>query len=130
MIISNAFALSMLPAWMREADEDGPITLWVAVRPILDPASLVREALEAGEEIVSCVGHADTARIFSGILGIEVAVNRTSITLTPEEDLLLVGQYQGPRLPEGATQLPEGAEIAWYLVEVQGAGSAGREPAL
>jgi hypothetical protein len=29
---------------------------------------------------------------------------------------VLVAQYRGPRLPEGATELPEGATIEWYVV--------------
>jgi hypothetical protein len=31
---------------------------------------------------------------------------------------LLVGQYDGPRLPEGATSLPEGATLTWFKVEL------------
>lgn len=31
-------------------------------------------------------------------------------------DQALVAQYRGPRLPEGATSLPEGAEIEYWLV--------------
>lgn len=45
----------------------------------------------------------------------EVPVNRASYTLVPGEKLL-VAQYKGPRLPEGATKLPEGATIEFYLV--------------
>lgn len=30
----------------------------------------------------------------------------------------IVGQYDGPRLPEGAIALPEGASIRWVFVYV------------
>lgn len=32
------------------------------------------------------------------------------------DDAALIGQYIGPRLPEGATELPAGATIEWWLV--------------
>lgn len=82
--------------------------------------------LDGASEIVSAVGHADTARIFSAQLGREVPENRVS--LTPEDvwgegdkatkatGSLLAGLYKGPRLPEGATQLPPGATIQWVIV--------------
>ena len=63
----------------------------------------------------SAVGHADTARVFSSILGMEVQANRINVVLD-DENRLVVGQYKGPRLPEGATKLPEGAVIEWWLV--------------
>ena len=66
-------------------------------------------------EIRSAVGHADTAAIFSTLLGRRVDTARVSVKLTPT-DAALVGQYIGPRLPEGATALPEGATIEWWLV--------------
>ena len=63
----------------------------------------------------SAVGHADTATVLGAALGTEVPMNRT--TLQMERGVgLLVGQYKGPRLPEGATALPEGASIEWWLV--------------
>jgi uncharacterized protein DUF1874 len=64
----------------------------------------------------SAVGHADTAAVFSAALGMPVEFNRTSVSL---HDYAVLGQYVGPRLPEGATQLPEGASIKWLLIEVQ-----------
>ena len=48
-------------------------------------------------------------------LGIPVPVNRKSIKLG-SGDILLVGQYVGPRLPEGATELPENATIEWWAI--------------
>lgn len=69
-------------------------------------------------EWVSCVGHVDTANIISGLLGKEVKQNRTSVTLGLD-DCMVVAQYKGPRLEEGAVELPEDAEIQWIYVELE-----------
>lgn len=103
--ITNAFSLNMLNR--QEA------TLEVVP---MSPRSVQRELDEEGD-YVSFVGHADTAALFSAQLGREIAFNRGTFTLT-EGDHLLVGQYSGPRLPEGACTLPEGAEIQWYWILV------------
>lgn len=66
----------------------------------------------------SAVGHADTAAIFSNMLGLPVAFNRANVTLRCGEQAI-VGQYIGPRLPEGATALPEGATIRWLLMTLK-----------
>ncbi|MBD3828840.1 DUF1874 domain-containing protein [Stenotrophomonas sp.] len=65
----------------------------------------------------SAVGHVKTAAIFSKLLGEEVEFNRTTVELR-KGDVALLGQYSGPRLPEGETSLPEGARIRWFIVEV------------
>jgi hypothetical protein len=76
----------------------------------------VRALLSRGFE--SAVGHADTARIFGQILDLPVEANRTTVTLASGEKAIL-GQYIGPRLPEGATALPEKARIDWIIVTVK-----------
>lgn len=98
----NAFSLNMLGA-----DE-----YTIRVRPLSreDAAALAADA-------VSAVGHADTAAVFAAELGVPVVCDRRTVTLQ-RGDQALVGQYIGPRLPEGATALPPGATIAWRLVDV------------
>lgn len=115
LFISNAFSLSMLD---RDAQAGNDVRLQGQQRipkPVGIPTNTLAMWREPGDEIVSIVGHADTARLFETILGIPVPVNRQSIKLLPS-DRLLVGQYIGPRLPEGATTLPEGARIEWWLI--------------
>lgn len=107
--ICNAFSLSMLD---RESQGRGAARTPL---PLDDPGEFLTAALLRGAQIKSVVGHADTARVFSQILGREVEPNRASIRLA-EGDVALVGQYIGPRLPEGATELPEGARIEWWAV--------------
>jgi hypothetical protein len=69
------------------------------------------------EGFTSAVGHADTAALFSSVLGLEVKSARLTVVFT-QEDVAILGQYSGPRLPEGSTKLPQGATIRWYFVHV------------
>lgn len=63
----------------------------------------------------SFIGHPDLANILSQMLGMEVPVHRGQYQFEPG-DVMIIAQYVGPRLPEGATQLPEGAEIQFFRV--------------
>jgi hypothetical protein len=104
-LLVNAFSLNMLavlPARIGVVEID------------LDTARGLAPAF------YSAVGHETTAALFSRLLDREVEANRASFKLAPD-DILLVGQYSGPRLPEGATELPEGAKVRWMLVRVYGA---------
>lgn len=67
---------------------------------------------------VSCVGHEDTAVLISSLLETQVSMNRVSTNLQSGDEIL-VAQYNGPRLHEGAVSLPEGAKIRWILVSVE-----------
>lgn len=63
----------------------------------------------------SQIGHADIAGLLTVLLGRPIGVNRVSSKLE-RGDVLYVAQYVGPRLPEGAVKLPEGATIRFYRV--------------
>jgi len=112
--ICNAFSLSMLDreAQRKELDAGGRGRV---PRPIDDPVAFLRSWEAHDAEIVSAVGHADTARVFSKILGRDVEQNRVNVKLGLYK-LALIGQYIGPRLPEGTTELPEGAKIEWWVI--------------
>lgn len=104
MLLSNAFSLQMLTGTQTVkftfiSEEDARFIL-------------VREAW------TSVVGHKDLAEILSNMFGITVPVNRVSNKLHTG-DKMLVAQFMGGRLPEGATTLPEGASIQFILVEVE-----------
>ena len=76
------------------------------------------EAREAfADSVESAVGHADTAAVLGEQLGVAVPVNRTTVSLL-KGDVAIIGQYRGPRLPEGCTALPDGASIAWLRVTI------------
>jgi hypothetical protein len=91
----------------------------------------------ACRSLVSAVGHQDTAALFSTLLDADIPMNRISapaLTASPlsatEEGVtifsdfgsdgrpawMLCGLLNGPRLPEGSTNLPQGAWIQWVLV--------------
>lgn len=63
----------------------------------------------------SIVGHESTAALFSADLGVTMGSVRETFRMG-STDQLLVGQYIGPRLAEGVTELPSGATIEWRLV--------------
>lgn len=129
MKLTNAFSLNMLaelPADVRVMEitlelargylENGVVcarcgnTIRASRNP--SPCNGVHEWI-----VDSAVGHADTAAVFTDVLGLPVRANRTTVSLAPG-NAVIVGQYRGPRLPEGATRLPDGATIQWLLVEV------------
>ena len=99
-MILNAFSLNMIAAF--------PATINVE-------EISVAEASEMAADAESAVGHTDTAAVFSTVLGVEVPANRATVSLGAG-DVVVVGQYRGPRMPEGETTLPEGATIKWLLV--------------
>lgn len=103
MIILNAFSANMLgqfPATVCFKQIDTAAARW-----------------ELAGELHSAVGHADTAAVFSRALDLPVPCNRETVKLRAGQRAIL-GQYSGPRLPEGATTLPEGARITWLFVDV------------
>ena len=97
--LSNAFSLQMQGDFYAET---APISIE-----------------DVPKNFISIVGHADVASVLSTLLDTDVPVNRVSVSLQPG-DILYVGQYIGPRLPEGATKLPSGAKIKWYRVDIYG----------
>lgn len=119
IIIANAFSLSMLvPQHQLTNATYGSRIGETLVKPRIptpcaDPVGYLKAFPDA--EIISAVGHADTAILLGDILGIKLEHNRINVKLDSAEKRLLVGQFNG-RLPEGTTVLPEGATIEWWLV--------------
>lgn len=111
MLVLNAFSLNML-------SQDTPMGAVRFKRMTLEEARTACFYARQDRVLKSGVGHADTAAIFSSLLECDIPANRTTVTLD-DGAYALVGQYSGPRLPEGATSLPEGAKIEWVLVTCQ-----------
>ncbi len=103
MKILNSFSLNMVAAF--------PAVISV------EEISLGR-ARDLAKDVESFVGHVDTAAVFSQQLGVEVLAHRGTVSMVNGESVL-VGQYRGPRMPEGAKTLPEGATIQWCIVTLQ-----------
>ena len=108
--IGNSFSLNMLENLTCKLDCT-EISL-EQVQGILE-----RRRDFAATAVISCVGHTDTARVISANLGHEIVVSRDTVTLS-EGDAIIVAQYTGERLPEGATKLPEGATLKYIYVRV------------
>lgn len=104
MKLLNAFSLNMINTGIIGTVHFDELTLEEAKQLI-------------GNGFTSAIGHESTARVFSDVLGADVAMNRMSVQLNMGEKAL-VGQYLGPRLGEGATELPSGARIQWILVTI------------
>lgn len=102
-IITNAFSLNMLAHF----DVDiicGPLNRG--------------EVARLAHSYESAVGHADTAALFSNVLGVPIEHARKTVSLSPG-DTVVVGQYRGPRLPEGVIELPPNAEIVWVSLVIR-----------
>lgn len=100
--LSNAFSLQMM---------DPTLTHLVKIEPV--------EISEvANTDFVSAIGHADTAKVVSGLLGKEVECQRINVRLE-QGDTLYVAQVTGGRLPEGCTELPAGMSLAFLKVRLQ-----------
>ena len=103
MKLLNAFSLNMLAEF--------PSTVKI------DEISLERAKEIAAIGIESSIGHADTACVLSCLLGVGVPTLRETVSLCKGSEVL-VAQYRGPRLPEGAMRLPAGATIQWLVVKI------------
>jgi len=101
-ILANAFSLQMVAC---------PATVKFEEVTVAE----VARALSSG--FTSAIGHADTAAVVGNILGVEVAMNRVSVSLTAETELY-VAQVVGGRLPEGCTTLPEGVAIKFIRATI------------
>lgn len=106
MYITNSFSLNMLT--------DLDATIHTREIAPADVAVLVRD-----HHVYSAIGHADTAAVVSDAIGVELPANRATIKLEAGVNTqVIVAQYLGPRLPEGATTLPEGAAVRFIVVTV------------
>lgn len=99
--LTNAFSIQMLNSMSN---------------PVLVKFEEIK-AKDIPRDVISAVGHADTAAVLSGILGFEIPMNRTSVFLD-EFTELFVAQLVGGRLPEGATELPEGFKFKFFRVTI------------
>lgn len=89
--IGNAFALAML-------DTNTDLTVMDVSKEQV--VTMIKHGF------TSVVGHEQAAQEYSTILGVNVPMNRTNFKLGAN-DVLVVGQFTGGRLPEGVTFTPE-----------------------
>ena len=103
--IANAFSIQMIGSLVKEGGVN------ISFTEISD----LNEIKEA--DVMSAVGHPDTAAVISNLLGKEVPANRININLE-KGDILYVAQIMGGRLPEGCKTLPENFSMKFYKVEI------------
>lgn len=104
--IANAFSIQMLASM-----ED---SIGVGFRK-LTPKQV--NAMMDGAGVESYIGDDDTAAVVSDLIGVEVPCNRGFLKLHSGESII-VAQITGGRLPEGATTLPDGFNMDFWLVHV------------
>lgn len=105
MKLFNAFSIQMISA-LNEAS--------VSFRKI----SIEQAKNLLNGEVDSYIGHADTARVISGMLGMEVPAQRRFGTLVSGETAI-VAQVVGGRLPESCTTIPKGMSLQFFQITVQ-----------
>lgn len=124
MLVLNEISLNMIPRGVNGN---------LLIHPL--PKETLEDILQRPDrwgDLESAIGHADTASLFEKTLveilsnappqnlrdgivpTIKLPANIVNVELTSKP--VIVGQYRGPRLPEGCTTLPEGAEIDWIFV--------------
>lgn len=103
--LTNAFSIQMLP---KESLTDA------SFRPI--DTDTVKRIL-AENSFTSAIGHTDTAKVVGAMLGMDVQPNRISVSVNPDDEII-VAQLTGGRLPEGATEIPEGMSIEFWRVRI------------
>jgi len=89
-----------------------------SIQMLSGPATVRFDEIDVTEvpaDVVSAVGHADTANVLTNMLGFPVSMNRINVILD-ENTELYVAQLIGGRLPEGSTTLPEGFAFKFYRV--------------
>jgi len=103
IIVTNGFSINML----SPGD---------AARLTIQPISreVARDML-TGSEFLSIIGHKDLAEVVSSDLGVKITANRVTYTVDGKTAMLIC-QYRGERLPEGAKKLPKGSNVDYYYV--------------
>jgi hypothetical protein len=110
LYLANAFSINMTPREYR-VYEFFPISPFEAAALLY----VLRD------RVTNIIGHVDTAALVEQVLRAKVGAlelpepQRLTVQLALLDEVL-VAQYTGPRLPECATQLPEGARLEFWLV--------------
>ena len=133
-IIVNAFSINMLARLGQDIARAPILPIRHSAQPTATPRlgqdiAFVPISADAAANLIRneraecAIGHADTARVVAGVLGMPergdewatIAETRPNVLLDRNTSLI-VAQYSGPRLPAGAVTLPEGARIEFWQV--------------
>lgn len=116
-ILTNAFSLNMLNISLMADIRIVPLTDWQAAQ--------ICSSAQKRNEFINAIGHADTDNVVRNTLAGSWGSNaknlpagqRLSVEMT-KTTTLIIAQYKGARLPEGATTLPEDATIEFFQVQI------------
>ena len=116
-VLTNAFSLNMMNIGLVADIRIVPLTDWQAAQIcyIANIKGLFQNA----------IGHYDTDVVVRDLLANALDSratnlpfgNRVSVEMT-ETTTIIVAQYKGPRIMEGATSLPNGAKIEFFQVQI------------
>lgn len=103
MKLANAFDMYML--YKDSTVKFTKITLDQVKKELLD------------DNVESYINDKDLASVLTNQFGIPVVENPWCF-IAEKNEKFIIADYRGPALSEGATSLPEGAKITFWLVEV------------
>lgn len=107
--LTNAFSLNML----------AKLNALVAVQEIGigEARKMISEAHKNGK-LTNAIGHPNTDLLARKVLELDIPAGERKTVRVHNDEYVVVCQYIGPRLEEGATELPENATLKWIRVYV------------
>ena len=113
MYLTNSFSINMLTG-------DSQVTFTK-----ISIGEAQRLLTDTDQFVINVIGHVDTDVVTRNILSQDMGQDiptilpgeRKTVSLV-KGDTLIVAQYRGARLPEGATELPPGSLIEFWVVHL------------
>lgn len=117
IFLSSTFTLNMLEEVNCKFESE--ICSWSEIEAIVNNLNNGdgKTAIIDDTQFINGFGHESTADLVRNLHGIDIITNRISLSV-PKESLIYVTQYRGERLAEGATELPDGAQLVPLKVYV------------
>ena len=108
--LTNAFSINMLK-------DDANVSF--------SKLDISEVATHIDSSTANAIGHADTDTVVRkdltqncNVSPFELHLGQRMTVSVERGDIMIVAQYRGPRLEEGATSLPAGATIEYWLVTI------------
>ena len=118
IVLASTFTLGLLEKLSQPLHTEE--SSWGEIKSIADVFNICEENeiqfnfIVFGEPVhlhfINAFGHQSTCDLIEARENIHIKMNRVSLCLD-EGWILTIPQYRGARLPEGATELPQGAEL-------------------
>lgn len=105
--------ITICNAWSHNMLDVTKMTKNTKLLTVLMTPAEVKESIRDGFN--SAMGH--STELASKLIGMDIPMNRCSNKIQDGESVI-VCQYSGPRLAEGCTELPPGAEMLFIMTTV------------